>query len=409
MANKRKLTDTFIKNYQTDKREEIYDALKGVSGLVLRVTPTGYKSFAYRYWYDGQSKQYTIGEYGTWRLGEARDKVKELKKMVGDGIDPMEEKQKRKEAPRPKTFSELASDFKAVHMKDLRDSTKTEYTRIIENELVPVLGKYPADKVTREQVISLLDKKAISDGKATMANRIRSRLHSIYEFGIHRGSVQSNPVSGIKPYSTGETKRERFYSEKEIRHLWEGFEQVSQPAQSVFKMLLLTGQRKTETMKMRWDDIKGDVWTIPAELAKGKRSHDVPLSDMALEVIDTMRLINGDKTHVFSSPVLEDEAIDEVKRSVKKVREFEVDDFCVKDFRLHDLRRTAATYMAKLNTDRTVLGKVLNHKGLSGDSQVTAIYDRHSYMREKRQALQRWANYLKRLLTGEKVKIHKMG
>lgn len=219
-----------------------------------------------------------------------------------------------------------------------------------------------------------------------------------------------NPVSGIKSYPEGETKRERYYSEKELRHLWKAFNEAHQPAGSVFKMLLLTGQRKTETMKMKWSDISGDVWTIPAQLAKGNRSHDVPLSDAALVVLETMKMLNGNKTYVFNSPVLDDAPVDEIKRSVKKVREFTGEnDFQVKDFRLHDMRRTAATYMAKLNVDRTVLGKILNHKGLAGDGQVTAIYDRHSYMSEKRQALQKWSQYLQRILEGETAKITRLG
>ena len=406
--NKRKLTDTFIRNLEApEKRTEYYDEV--VTGMILRITPTGYKSFALRYWYDEESKQYTIGKYEDWTLADARKKARELKQLVNDGIDPIKQKEERKKTEAPKTFKELAEEFKAVHMKPLRQSTKDEYTRIIDNELVPALGKYPAKDIDRGQIISLLDKKGITDGKATMANRLRARLHSIFEFGIHRTIVKKNPVTGVKPYPEGEIKRERYYSEKELRHLWKAFEQVNQPAQSVFKMLLLTGQRKTETMKVRWKDLNSDVWTIPANLAKGKRSHDVPLPDMAMEIIETMKLINSDKAHVFSSPVLEDNAIQEIKRSIKKVREYTEDDFCVKDFRLHDLRRTAATYMAKLNTDRTVLGKILNHKGLSGDGQVTAIYDRHSYMKEKRQALQRWANHLKQIVSGQEAKIHKIG
>lgn len=298
----------------------------------------------------------------------------------------------------------MADQFKLIHLAPLREKTKEEHTRIIDNELVPAFGQIPAKEVTRSQILSLLDKKAIADGKPTMANRIRARLHSIYEFGLHRGLVEVNPARGIKAYPEGESKRERYYSEKEIRSLWEAFEQVNEPAGSVMKMLLLTGQRKTETMRMEWGHLRGDVWTIPAHLAKGKRSHDVPLSDMALDVLETMKAVNADKTYVFNSPVLDDAPVDEIKRSVKRVREISG----VKDFRLHDMRRTAATYMAMLNTDRTVLGKILNHKGLAGDGQVTAIYDRHSYMNEKRHALQKWANHLKRMLEGEGAKIHKM-
>src|SRR5699024_3083014 len=111
------------------------------------------------------------------------------------------------------------------------------------------------------------------------------------------------------------------------------------------------------------------------------------------EVIEGMHPLTGKSDYVFESPVIDNQPIQELKRTVRHIRTASG----VEDFRPHDLRRTAATYMAKLKVDRTVLGKILNHKGLAGDTQVTAIYDRHTYMDEKRQALQIWSDHLKQI------------
>lgn len=409
---KKKLTAAFVDKVKSEKQVDYYD--QHTNGLGLRVSPGGTKTFFYRYRFSGKNRRYTIDRYtDDFTLSDARTKVNELRSYVKRGGDPVgeERRTRQREAVENTIFTDLTEEFKAIHLKTLRQKTRDEHTRIIDNELTPALGEYPANKITKGQIIAILDKKAIKDGKATMANRIRARLHSIFEFGIHRGQIEVNPVSGIKPYPEGETRRERFYSEKEIRHLWKAFDNSEDPAGSIMKILLLTGQRKTETIRMMWENISGNVWTIPAELAKGKRTHDVPLSDMTLSILENMKQVNGDKLHVFSSPVNSDEPIKELKRQVDKVREFTGEnDFVVDDFRLHDLRRTAATYMAKLNVERTVLGKILNHKGLAGDGQVTAIYDRHTYMKEKRQALQKWANYLERIISGDtEAKITKMG
>lgn len=407
---KEKLTDLFIRNYNTpNKRIEIYDTSRGSEGLALRVTSTGHKSFVYRYRFSKKVKRYTIGKYPAVTLTTARKQVKELSYQVSNGIDPGELKKKRKDTPVRQNFTDLVKLYKGVYLQTLREKTIQEHTRIIDRELVPILGKKPINEISKSEIISLLDKKAIKNGKKTMANRIRTRLHSIFEFGIHRGIAEANPVSGIKPYPKGEKKRERYYTEKEIKLLWKAFEQQPEPSQSILKMLFLTGQRKSETMKMKWSDISGSVWTIPAELAKGKRSHDVPLSDMALDVLKQMKTLNGDKTYVFASPVLDDQPITDIKRSVKNIKEYSTQeqvDFKVTDFRLHDLRRTAATYMAKLNIDRTVLGKILNHKGLSGDGMVTAIYDRHEYLDEKKEALKKWADFLDSNVNEEKQAIN---
>jgi integrase len=151
-------------------------------------------------------------------------------------------------------------------------------------------------------------------------------------------------------------------------------------------------------MKMKWSDIRGDVWTIPAEIAKNKQPHDVPLSEMALEIIEKMRPLNNESDYIFCSPKEVNAPMKWLTRARVTIQKYSD----VDDFRPHDLRRTVATYMAKLSVDRTVLGKILNHKGLATGSQVTAIYDRHSYMKEKRQAMNRWSNHLQKILSGKK-------
>lgn len=401
---KKKLTDPFIKHYPNpEKRIEVYDDL--VEGLAVRITPTGHKSFVLRYRYGTGGKRYTIGKYPDWSLAEARGEAKELKKVLSRGLDPMEEKQKKKYDPGPKSFRELAETYKEFHLPTLRKKTREEYRRIIDNELIPSLGKFPANDLNRSEIISILDKKAITDGKKTMANRIRARLHSIYEFGIQRGIVDNNPVSGTKPYSDGESKRERYYSEDEIQKLWKAFELQDEPARSVLMTLLVCGQRSTETRSMRWDQIKHKIWTIPASLSKSKRQHAVPLSPLAIQIIDQRREADPDGEYVFESPSVKGQPLGGLKRPIDSVREISG----VTDFRPHDLRRTAATYMAKLNVDRTILGKVLNHKGIAGDGQVTAIYDRHEYLDEKKAALDRWSANLEAILEAkEGAKIHKI-
>ncbi|MFH5885434.1 tyrosine-type recombinase/integrase [Halalkalibaculum sp. DA3122] len=357
-----------------DKRIEVFDERE--NGLGLRVTPGGTKTFFYRYRVNNKIRRYTIGQFDSVGVKDARNVVSRLRVMVLDGLDPQAERQKKKNINGLKTFSDLVEEFKEKYLPTLRENTQIEYNRIIDKELLPVFGKLPAVKITKHEIVEILDKKAYKDGSPTMANRIRSRLSRIFTFGMERGHVEVNPIQNVSTYKQGESKRHRYYSEEEIRKLWGFFEDWGEPTQSVLQMLLICGQRKTETMKMRWADIQGEVWTIPASLAKNKHPHDVPLSPMALEIIDRMKKINGKSEYVFASPQNKKAPLD----SMSRVRQAIQNNTEVSDFRPHDLRRTVATYMAKLGIERTVLGKILNHKGLAGDGQVTAIYDRHSYM-----------------------------
>lgn len=405
---KRKLTDVFIKSVQTDKRIEIFDT--DTTGLALRVTPTGHKSFFYRYRYGDKIKRYTIGKYSppALTLKKARDKAKELRVQVNNGKDPQGEKQKQKYVQPPLTFKKLAQKYKATSLPTLRDKTQTEHERIIDNELIPAFGKMPASELTKTQIISFLDKKAIDNDKKIMANRIRARLHSIFEFGLDKQIVDHNPVTKIKSYPEG-SGRERFFSEKEIKKLWEAFGVVNEPAGSLMKMLLLTGQRKTETMNMMWEDIRhekrknfsGLVWIIPKDLAKSHRLHLVPLSHLAKNVLEQMRIVNGAKSYVFASPVLNDSSITDISRSIKEVRTKSK----VKDFKLHDLRRTVSTYLAELGVPQEVNSKILNHKTGGGGSQVTRLYNRYEYIKERQIALNKWADKLQSIIASENEEV----
>jgi integrase len=381
------------------KRIELFD--ERTKGLGLRITPSGTKTFFYRYRVNGKIRRFTIGQFDGVSLKQARDEISRLRVKVLDGNDPQAERQKKKNTQDMQTFSDLADEFKEKYMPTLRANTQKEYKRIIDKELNPVLGKFPINKVTKNEIIELLDKKAYKDKSPTMANRMRARLSRIFTFGMERGLAEVNPVQHTSTYKQGESKRDRYYTEGEIRTLWEFFEDWGEPTQSVLEMLLICGQRKTETMKMRWTDIQVDVWTIPASLAKNKQPHDVPLSKMALEILEKMKKLNGDSDYVFASPQNKKAPLD----SLSRVRQTIQNNTEVSDFRPHDLRRTVATYMAKLGIERTVLGKILNHKGLAGDGQVTAIYDRHSYMGEKREALNRWSTNLRKILDEENDKI----
>ena len=403
MPEQRKLTKPFINSIESDRRIEIYDSV--VSGMVLRVSPSGHKSYAFRYWYHGKSRQYTIGSVKDFKLVDARKKARDLKKKLTDGIDPASDKKEARKQKQVYTFSNLAEDYSNRHLVTLRPRTKAEYQRIIDQELIPNFGEQPASEISRQDIVRLLDKIAIDRGTPTYANRVRATLSSIFSFGLDRAMLEMNPVLHIKR-SKGEKKRDRIYSEEEIVSLWQAFEKQAQPVQGLFKMLLICAQRSGETSRMKWDDIKDDTWTIPEQETKANRTQYLPLPDMAIKVLEQVYPLTGASAYVFASDRTDGKPITWINKAKDRIRK----ESGVKDFRPHDLRRTAASYMAGLGIDRTALGKVLNHKGLAGDDTVTAIYDRYDYMKEKRQALVRWEQKLQQIISGEKEgRIFKMG
>lgn len=394
-----KLTGPFIKNYSLDEgRVEISDTLK--PGLSLRISPTS-KVFVFRYRVHGKSKRYTIGKYPLVSLSKARSKADELYIQTKQEMDPQQEKIDSRRYS-PSTIEDLAETFKTRHLPTLKKSTQDDYRRRIDNEIIPAIGDIPINELSRIEIIEFLEGIAYERGKdksgaPIQSNRVRAILSSMYSFGMTKALCEFNPVSTVKPIAE-EKSRNRVYSEEEIKRLWSAFEIEKYPYNYLFKMLLLTGQRLGETRRMKWKDIKTDTWIIPESETKAKREHHVPLSSYALELLKEIRTIEGSADYVFESPVSKNAPVSWAQKAAGRVGKTSM----VSDFRIHDLRRTSASFMAKIGVSRTVLGKVLNHKGLAGDSRVTAIYDRHEYLEEKKLALENWAIHLNGILSGAK-------
>ena len=152
---------------------------------------------------------------------------------------------------------------------------------------------------------------------------------------------------------------------------------------------------------MRWKDIDGEWWTIPAEFSKNGLSHRVPLSTQALRVLEQVRKVTdeqdkkagrGRSDWVFPNPQDRTKHIYEIKKLARRVRE----ESKIEDFRAHDFRRTAASMMTGMGISRLVVGKILNHV----EQGVTKVYDRHSYDKEKQEALNAWGARLSRIVSG---------
>lgn len=414
MDTKKKLTSTFIQGLSTpSKRVEIYDTV--VTGMVLRITKTGFKSFAYRYWYEGQSRQITIGKFGDISLAEAREKTREYKRMIADGIDPSREKMKRKEES-PKTFVEVINDYKEKHLPTLKASTRTDYTYRI-NHLLKGAGKkdvksrgfdgnrYIKD-MKRYEVLDYLN--SIAKTSPTQAKRLQAILSGIFKHAKDREWISNNIASEIslKIKATKKSKLRKWQNtdltDSQIIVLWNAFEKHSEPVGSLFKILLLLGQRSGETRLMKWEDLdlEKKLWTIPAPDTKNGKTHFVPLTDTAIDIIVERKSYSNGR-FVFESPINRNNPLGSPQKSAQRIR----DTYGVSDFNIHSLRTTVATRLAGLGTPPQVLSKILNHKKPGEGSLITEIYNKYDYENEKRTSLQRWCSELLRILDGDNAKI----
>jgi integrase len=285
------------------------------------------------------------------------------------------------------TFGDLAASYLEVHAKR-RKRTWAEDERILNSEFLPTWRNLPAEEIRRRDVARILDT-VVGHGAPTMANRIRALASKVFAFGLEREIVEFNPVAGLR--KPGEERpRERVLADDEIRTLWAIWEAEPSITSVVFRVLLLTGQRKHEVLNMRWADIDGAWWTLPARFVKNKRAHRVYLTEQTLALLASLKEVTGSSEWVFASPRLRGRPVASLNTANRRFRAAAK----LPTWRPHDLRRTVSTCMGRLRVPRETIKRVLNHT----DGSVTAIYDLAGREHEVEQALRMWASRLDEIL-----------
>jgi integrase len=364
---------------------------KSLPGFYLRISPRGRKTFGVMYRHAGRVRRMTFGTFPPLTLADARERAKDELRKAAKGEDPAAQKASDRKS---ETFDALAADYLERYAKRTKKSWK-EDDRIIKNKLNPAIGNITARLVARAQMRELLEKIAMS--APIEANRTLATARKIFNWALSQDLVEVNPCHGI-PAPGVEHRRERVLSEEEIKKLWKEFEKERHGVGATFKLRLITAQRGGEVFSIEWKDLdlEGGWWTIPGEKSKNGLAHRVPLLSAAVKILEGVReKQKKSKTKKHSAWVFPARSggghLGTVQKSVEKIRERSG----IKDFTAHDLRRTAASMMTGMGIPRLTVSKILNHV----EPGVTAVYDRHSYDREKREALEAWSHRLQLMVS----------
>jgi integrase len=394
-----RLTDFQIKNLKP--QVERYEVWEGKTGFGVRVTPKGNKSFIYMYRFGGKARRLTLGNYPVMSLAEAHKKYAEAKEKVQLGIDPgAEAVSERMEERRAPTVTILSHEYLQKWAKPRKRSWR-EDERILKKDVLPQWGQRKAREITRRNVIQLLDD-IVDRGAGIMANRTLAVIRKMFNFAVSRDIVPVSPCLAVRAPAP-EQRRDRVLTTDEIRALWHGLEGAKMMAEGTklaLKLQLVTGQRKSEIVSAAWEeiDLTDNWWTIPPEKAKNKMAHRVPLSFLALELLQAVKALSCHSMWLFPSPQTDRHITPEAVDHALRRPGLEALGFT---FVPHDLRRTAASHITGMGISRLVVSKILNH----AEAGVTSVYDRHSYDLEKRQALQAWGRKLKAIIEGTKSKV----
>ena len=395
------------------KRVERFDA--GVPGLALRITDKGAKSWSVYYRSRGGHQRLTIGRWPEVGVAAARDQARAIKDQAKAGVDPKQARAADKAAAddsEPNTFGAIAEQYIKIECSDRKlENGKTlpaklkrgwEVERIIRRELMPQWSDRPFAELRRRDAIKVTEA-LVDAGKPAAANRLHEIIRRIGRWAARRDEIDLNPFADMDPPAP-KVVRDRYLKPDEIKAVWQAWDATGYPFGPLGKMLLVTAQRLNEVAQIQRPEIDRDkaLWTIPGSRTKNGREAEVPLSSLALEILDSLpEFTEGDFVFTTTSGKRPVSASRLKARTDKLVldaaREAAEDPESIEPlppWRVHDLRRTARTGLAELGVPQIVAEKVLNH---AESNVLVKTYDRHEYAAEKCDALERWALRLREI------------
>jgi integrase len=271
-------------------RVEYFDSAS--PGLVLRVTSSGHKSWSVVYRFGGKLRRYTIGPYVDGKARKefdvvaAREKRDEVRALLKKDVDPAAQKKLARGSEEDAgTFAAIARDWLDRHVrKNCAPSTYKETERLMERDVIPKWRDRTLDSIKFSDVDSLGGRIA-ARGAEVHANRVLQRLRALFNWAVSRRLLPASPIAGMKP-PTKERSRDRWLSDEEVVWFWQGCDRMGSPFGPLFKLLLLTAQRRDEVGTLEWSelDLNRKLWTLPCHKAKNDRVHEVQLSDAAIDV-----------------------------------------------------------------------------------------------------------------------------
>jgi integrase len=452
------LTDARIRALKpapSDQRYEVLDAI--VPGLIVRVTDTGKRTLMLKTRFPGSRHptRRAIGEYGAITLDAARDKARAWHEMIRRGIDPADEEARllrEQERARVNTFAKIAEDYIA------RQVVGREYARLIakaeelvqassrklrrfqalskviqdpaneakplqrkaavvirelDREFICAWGDRSITDITAHDVVTVIDA-AVQRGAEYQAHNLLGHVRRLFNWAIGRNvyGLDRSPCDRMRPQDVIGKKalRTRVLDDVELGALWRATANLGYPDGPFYRMLLLTGQRKSEVAGARWSEFDLDKasWTIPAARMKMAAPHVVPLVPEVMALLKKLpRFKRGD--HLFTTTYGEKPINGFSKskarldgRMVDLLQEFDRDNgdddlekITLRPFVIHDIRRTVRTHLSALPVPDLVRELVIAHT----KTGLHKVYDQYAYLNEKRHALELWTARLRSIRT----------
>jgi integrase len=392
-----KLTKGVIDSLPIPQSDIVYwDA--ALPGFGVKVTPKGRKVFLVLYRTGGAGsklRKYTIGPYGRVTLHQARAAAQKVFTAKLEGRDPAAEKRERKRRLVADRVEDLLEIF--VEQRLSQNRSGAEIGRLLRREIGKTWAGRSIHEIAKRDVVEVVS--AIEQrGASIAANKALKSIKMFLRWCVGRAILDQSPAEGV-PTPTKEVARDRVLSDEELASVILGARQIDERYGGIVELLALTGQRREEVAKLAWEelDFSQRVWTIPKHRTKNAKPHVVHLSDQSMAILQR---IEKHGPHAFA--FYGSKPFDRFATAKRKLDELSG----VTGWRLHDLRRTCVSGMARLRIAPHVADKILNHQ--SGTiSGVAAVYQRHDFLRERKDALERWGTHVGKLVAAMRGELRK--
>ena len=385
-----------------DKSDEvIWDADVSGFGLRLRRSTADrdviVRTWLYDYRFHGRSRRYLIAGLDEITPAQALAVAMDKRAQVRLGTDPQAEREaKRAEnqvRERPHMFSAVAALYLSAREGKVRVSSLREFRRYLTGKYFAKLHALDVSAITKRDVALCLN----GIPQHVTADRARSALNKFYGWAMSQGIADHNPVIGTSVEAPeGYEPRGRVLSMDELATIWKACD--ADEFGRIMRLLILTGARRQEIAAMCWGELSPDlsVWTLPKHRAKNAREHVLELPALAREIIKTIPVRAG-RDQMFGNRGDGFGSWDRGKKQLdQRVK--------LAPWRIHDIRRSAATAMADIGVAPHVIETILNH--ISGHKAgVAGIYNRSSYEREVRAAMALWSDHVQALVEGRARKV----
>ncbi|MBB2496831.1 tyrosine-type recombinase/integrase [Aquipseudomonas ullengensis] len=394
------LTDSAIK---AAKPQEKPYKLTDAHGLYLLVNPNGSKLWKLKYRVAGKEKKLALGAYPIIGLQQARQRREEARQLVANGQDPSAARRAAKHAQKATelTFETLAREWYAYNAPRWKKTTAYKANLYLKNDIFPGIGSWPATTVNRPALVELV-RKVEARGALNAAEKIRQWLRQIFDFGMARGVVESNPAIGLNVVAAP-AKAVRHHPHVTFAELPELLAKLDSAKLHAFtraavRLLILTAVRPGELRAAPWSefDLDAATWTIPKERMKARRPHVVPLPRQAVAILRQLHEVTGRYALLFPGQQNPDRPMSENTIN-KALRLMGYED-----------RQTGHGFRHLLSTElngrscynRDWIERQLAH----GDTdEIRDTYNHATYLEQRRGMMQEWADSIDTLCAGANV------